>query len=116
VVQLSPTVPPARHTPHPPVTLEEITTHLTALAAAPLCPRCDTTVTAVIADITALLPILARLGDQLAAARLDNANLRAAIGAALGAAEDGEPDPLDYLRWELPEHHGASPNLGRGRG
>lgn len=88
--------------PHPPITLEAITAHLTALAAAQLCPRCDTTVTSVIADITGLLSVLARLYDELAAVRLENANLRAAIGAALGAAQDGEPDPLDYLRWELP--------------
>jgi hypothetical protein len=108
VVDLSPAVPPARPMPLPPITREEITTHLTALAAAPLCPRCDTTVISVIADITSLLTVLARLSDELAAARLDNANLRAAIGAALGAAEDGELDPLDYLRWELP-------GTGRGR-
>jgi hypothetical protein len=101
--------------PHPPITLEEITTHLTALADAQLCPRCDATVVPVITDITGLLSTLARLSDELAIARLDNANLRAAINAALGAAEDGEPDPLDYLRWELPEHHGTSPNPGRGR-
>jgi hypothetical protein len=106
-VHLSPTVPPTRPMPHPSVNLEAITTHLTALAGTQLCPRCDTTVTAVIADITALLSILARLCDELAAARLDNANLRAAIGAALGAAEDGEPDPLDYLRWELPDTGGG---------
>jgi len=94
--------------PHPPITLEEITQHLTTLADTQLCPRCDTTVVPVLADITSLLSILAQLYDELAAARLDNANLRAAINAALGAAQDGEPDPLDYLRWELPE-------TGRGR-
>jgi hypothetical protein len=95
--------------------LEAMTAHLAALAQAESCPRCDVAVVSVLADVTSLLTILAWLCDELAAVRLDNANLRAAIHAALGAAEDGEPDPLDYLRWELPEHHGASPEAGRGR-
>ena len=34
-------------------------------------------------------------------ARLDRANLRAAIRAAVAAHADGEPDPLWYLRDEL---------------
>jgi hypothetical protein len=41
------------------------------------------------------------------AARLDAANLRAAIRAALGAADDGEPDPLSYLRDEFSEQESA---------
>jgi len=95
--------------------VEAISTHLSALAKAQSCPRCDTAVLAVLSDVARLLAALAQLGEELARARLDNANLRAAIQAALGAAQDGEPDPLDYLRWELPGHHGASPDSGRGR-
>ena len=34
-------------------------------------------------------------------ARLDRANLRAAMRAALAAHADGEPDPMWYLRDEL---------------
>lgn len=45
-----------------------------------------------------------RLAADLAAARLESANRLAAIRAALGAAADGEPDPLEYLRDELPEY------------
>jgi hypothetical protein len=45
----------------------------------------------------------ARLRGELAAARLLAANHLAAIRAALGAARDGEPDPLGYLHDELPE-------------
>jgi len=71
-------------------------------------------VTPVIADVTRLLSTLGRLYDELAGVRLEAANLRAAIGAALGAAADGEPDPLAYLRWELPEHPTPSPDSGRG--
>jgi hypothetical protein len=44
------------------------------------------------------------------AARLQSANHPAAIQAALHAAEDGETDPLAYLRDELP-----NPEDGRQR-
>jgi len=100
--------------PHPPASLETITQNLTTLAETQSCPRCDTAITAVISDVANLLDLVAQLCEELANARLDNANLRAAIGAALGAAGDGEPDPLDYLRWELPEQD-ASPSSVRGR-
>ena len=43
----------------------------------------------------------ARLNAELAAARLEGANLLAAIRAALAAHADGEHDPLYYLRDEL---------------
>jgi hypothetical protein len=55
-----------------------------------------------------------RLNAELAAARLDRANLLAAIRAALAAHADGEPDPLFYLRDEMdarqipPQHHGRA--------
>jgi hypothetical protein len=98
-----------------PINLEAITQHLTTLAATQSCPRCDIATTTVITDAIGLLAALAQLRAQLARTRLDNANLRAAINAALGAAEDGESDPLDYLRWELPEHGDTSPDPGRGR-
>lgn len=98
VVYLSQTVPAQRLA----LNLEAITTHLTALTGAQACPRCDIAVLPVLTDITGLLTVLARLADELAKVRLDNANVRAAIQATLGGARDGEPDPLDYLRWELP--------------
>jgi uncharacterized membrane-anchored protein len=47
---------------------------------------------------------ITRLAAELAAARLESANRLAAMRAALGAAADGEPDPLEYLRDELPEY------------
>lgn len=94
---------------------EAISTHLSALAKAQSCPRCDTAVLAVLSDVAGLLAALARSSGELATVRLDNANLRAAIQAALGAAEDGEPDPLDYLRWELPEGQDAHGDRRRGR-
>jgi hypothetical protein len=71
-------------------------------------------VTAVLTDAARLLTILARLHDDLANTRLQNANLRAAMRAALSAATDGETDPLDYLRWELPERQTPSPGADMG--
>jgi hypothetical protein len=44
---------------------------------------------------------VARLNADLAATRLDRANLIAAIRAAIAAHAEGEPDPLYYLRDEL---------------
>jgi hypothetical protein len=114
VVHLSQTVLATRHTPHPSINLEAITTHLTALTDAQACPQCDHATTAVVADFTHLLTELARLHDELAAARLEAANLRTAIHATLGAVSDGEADPLAYLRWEVsPEQ---TPSSGPGRG
>jgi hypothetical protein len=50
---------------------------------------------------------IARLAAELAATRLESANRLAAMRAALGAAADGEPDPLEYLCDELPEYNPA---------
>jgi len=66
----------------------------------------------VAADVAALLGAVAQLYDELAAVRLESANLRAAIHATLNAAAEGEPGPLAYLRWELPER--PFPDSGRG--
>jgi hypothetical protein len=54
-------------------------------------------------DVPALGAIVARLIAELAGARLDRANLQAAMRAALAAHADGETDPLSYLRYELAE-------------
>jgi len=90
--------------------LSALAARLAALASIPWCDRCGTAVTAVLADSAHLLRTAAQLRDDLAAVRLDAANLRAAMQAALGAADDGEPDPLAFLRWEL-----AGPSDHRGR-
>jgi hypothetical protein len=54
-------------------------------------------------EIQILRAEITRLTAALATARLESANRLAAIRAALGAAADGEADPLAYLRDELPE-------------
>jgi hypothetical protein len=67
------------------------------------CEKCNAPVAEAVTDITDLLIEVADLYRALIAARLEAANHLAAIRAALSAAEDGEPDPLAYLRDELPE-------------
>jgi hypothetical protein len=54
-----------------------------------------------LADLPAVLADLGRARAELEAARLDRANLLAAIRATLAADAEGEPDPLGYLRYEL---------------
>lgn len=91
------------HPPHIPkltINLEEITTHLDALAGTDLCPHCDAALTALTEDIAHLLTEINQFYRALLAARLQTANLRAAIRATLHAADDGEADPLAYLRDE----------------
>jgi hypothetical protein len=66
-----------------------------------------------LADTAALCAQLSRLSAELERARLDRANLRAAIRAALAADADGEPDPMWYLRDELNAPQAPDPASGR---
>jgi hypothetical protein len=52
-------------------------------------------------DTPVLSAEITRLTAELREARLEHANLLAAARATLGAALEGESDPLDYLRDEL---------------
>ena len=54
-----------------------------------------------LADVPAVLAELGRVRTELEAVRLDRANLLAAIRACLAASDEGETDPLGYLRDEL---------------
>src|SRR5579863_9154836 len=85
--------------PLPPlhVDTDAIGARLDDLAQIRACATCAVPVTHAITDITNLLIQVTGLYPALLEARLDAANLRAAIYAALGAAEDGESDPLGYL-------------------
>jgi hypothetical protein len=56
------------------------------------------------AEAYALCTEITRLEGELSAARLESANWLAAMRAALGAAADGEPDPLAYLRDEIGDY------------
>lgn len=66
-----------------------------------------------IADIPILLAEIDRLRALLTRARTELANLLAAARATLHAHEDGEPDPLWYLRDETAQH-GPIDNAGSG--
>lgn len=68
-----------------------------------------------LADNLTLTAEVNRLAGELAATRLDSANLLAAARATLAAYASGEGDPLYYLRDELearqalPERHWRAP-------
>jgi hypothetical protein len=68
---------------------------------------------AALADCAALASDVARLADELRTARLERANLLAAMRATLAAEADGEADPLWYLRDALSVTRSA-PETGSG--
>jgi hypothetical protein len=80
----------------------------------PVASEMWTQVDRALADAPALGAVITRLTAELAATRLDRANLLAAMRAAIAAHADGEPDPLYYLRDELdarqmpPQDHGRA--------
>lgn len=87
--------------------LQEVTTRhriardlVAGLAAAHSVEIWDHLLTA-FADIPALTAEITQLRASLVHARLDHSNLAAAALAAITAHDDGEPDPLYYLRDEL---------------
>ena len=57
-----------------------------------------------LADVPAVPAELRRARTELQDARLNRANLLAAMRATIAAQADGEPDPLYYLRDELNAH------------
>lgn len=71
-----------------------------ATATPTLSPAWQTLATA-LADALDLAAEVERLSADLAAARLAHANAHAAMRATLAAQNDGEADPLYYLRDEL---------------
>jgi hypothetical protein len=92
------------HTPRLRIDLDEIvSTIIIELARVQACPQCQASVAGLIDDLAHLTTEILRLHSTLIDERLISANLRAAIRAALGAHNDGEPDPLAYLRDELPD-------------
>lgn len=66
-----------------------------------------------LADTGTLSAEVARLLAEVAAIRLDRANLLAAMRAALAAERDGEADPLSYVRDELETSQRPSRTHGR---
>ncbi|MBB5077775.1 hypothetical protein [Nonomuraea endophytica] len=97
-----------RH-PFPPARLQEVLSrnhtavHLIATLArstpahAPIWEHLDT----VLYDARALVVELSHVHAELDKVRRSQANMLAAAQATLAAAQDGEPDPLWYLRDEV---------------
>ena len=83
------------------------------LARVRICDQCQQSVPSLINDLADLVAELTRLAGELDQARLDRANLRAAMRATLAAHADGEADPLWYLRDEL---HAAESAADASRG
>ena len=102
-------MPHADPNPSPDIDLQQISTrndqarHIAAgcAAALPALAGMWRHLDAALADTAALCAQVTRLSAELERARLDRANLRAAMRATLAAHADGEPDPLWYLRDEL---------------
>ncbi|HEU5157029.1 MAG TPA: hypothetical protein VFU43_08535 [Streptosporangiaceae bacterium] len=70
-------------------------------AASPTLAEIWNYVETALADTPALVTEITRLRAEATGARLDRANLVAAIRATIAAHHDGEDDPLSYLRDEL---------------
>lgn len=96
-----------RRMPRLHIDTEEILTHV-ATARATACRECDESIATLMGDTAALLADITWLYRSLRETRLRAANLEAAIRAALHAREDGDYDPMGYLRDEItPDHGGA---------
>jgi hypothetical protein len=102
------TQPSERSTPVLSVEIDEIRNRLRDLAYASLCGSCELAVSRAVSDIARLIVQIYELYAALAAERLRSANLEAAIRAALGAYDDGEADPLAYLRDEISDGNGVA--------
>ncbi|BCJ50419.1 hypothetical protein Asp14428_18940 [Actinoplanes sp. NBRC 14428] len=95
--------------PRPTVNQEAVRTHLRAAHRQPNPVAMWTAV----ADVPVLLAEIDRLAVLLSRTRWDFADLLAAARATLAAHDDGESDPLAYLRDAVTEHQPwASPRDG----
>lgn len=105
-----------RNQPHiPPLHIDLdaiLTTIALELSLIRLCEKCEASVPSLLDDLAHLVGEITRLHSALIQERLVSANLTAAIRAALGAQDDGEPDPLAYLRDESPETDGPNTSGG----
>ena len=99
---------PERNMPLLTVDMDEIRNRLRDLEYANLCGNCELAASRAVSDIARLIAQIHELYATLGAERLRSANLEAAIRAALGAYDDGETDPLAYLRDEIAEITGGA--------
>ncbi|PRY30888.1 hypothetical protein [Pseudosporangium ferrugineum] len=87
--------------PRPTVDQEAVLTHLRAAHRQPT----PVALWTAIADVPVLLAEIERLAHLLSRTRWDFADLLAAARATLAAHDEGEHDPLTYLRDAVAEHH-----------
>jgi len=91
--------------PRPTIDQEAVLTHLRAARRRPT----PVAIWTAVADIPVLLAEIERLSRLLSRTRWDFADLLAAARAALDADQDGEADPLTYLRDAVAEHQAWTP-------
>lgn len=92
-------------TPRPIIDQEAVATHLYAARRQPTSSALRT----ILGDIPVMLAEVDRLARLLSRTRWDFANLLAAAQATLAAEQDGESDPLAYLRDEIAQHRAWVP-------
>jgi hypothetical protein len=90
-------------TPRPTLDQEAVHNHLYAARR----QQTPTALWTAVGDIPVLLAEVDRLAQLLNRTRRDFANLLAAANATLSADQDGESDPLAYLRDETGQHRAA---------
>ncbi|GAA0532639.1 hypothetical protein GCM10010172_11780 [Paractinoplanes ferrugineus] len=92
-------------TPRPTIDQEAVTAHLRAARRRGTYSDLWT----VVGDVPVLLAEVDRLARLLSRTRWDFANLLAGAQATLTADQDGDPDPLAYLRDEVAQHRAWVP-------
>jgi hypothetical protein len=97
----------ARRLPRLHIDTGDILTHI-ASAQAASCQECGAGTAELTADIVRLLAEITWLYESFRETRLRAANLEAALLAALHAREDGDDDPIGYLRDEITPHLGVA--------
>jgi hypothetical protein len=95
--------------PRPTLDLDAVRTHLHDARA----QRVPTALWIAVADVPVLMAEVDRQRSLLALVRGQYANLLAAARATLAAEQDGETDPLSYLRDEL-HAYGELPDVEDG--
>ena len=86
--------------PRPTLDEEAVTQHFTAAVRR----RTPAALWTALMDVPVLLAEIQRLASLLTAARAEYANVLASARATIHASEDGEADPLSYLRDEVAAH------------
>jgi hypothetical protein len=98
------------------IDIEEITDRITALTHIEVCERCEPVVTATVFDAAHAVMGIGRMYLRLLTERRRAANWEAAIRATLAAVDEGESDPIAYLRYEWADQHQNHPHTSSSEG